>query len=175
MKKSILLLVCALLGTGSAVATAASSVTNVSAESVTKAGVFAEVSSDEAQLYDQNGNKTNVALDKNSTWKVAKTQNVNGTDFYQVSTNGYLSAKDGFKYKNRRMTIKVQSLDGSDKNVSVYDHNLVERSDVQLSPDSKWATDTVINYSNGVPFVRVAPDEYVAMYDVVEQSFSATV
>ena len=61
------------------------------------------------------------------------------------------------------------------KNVNVYDHNLVQRNDVQLAADSKWATDTEINYSNGVPFLRVAPDEYVAMYDVVEQSFSATI
>lgn len=175
MKKTILLLVCALLGTGSAVATAAGSVTDVNAQSVTQKGNYAQVSSDTAQLYDQNGDKTNVALDKNSTWQVAKTQSINGNDYYQVATNGYLSTKDSFAYKNRRMIIKVQSLDGSDKNVNVYDHNLVQRNDIQLAPNSKWATDTEINYSNGVPFLRVAPDEYVAMYDVVEQSFSATI
>ncbi|CAJ1183526.1 SLAP domain-containing protein [Companilactobacillus nantensis] len=175
MKKTILLLACALLGTGSAVATAASSVTDVNAQTVTQKGNYAQVSSDAAQLYDQNGDKTNVALDKDSTWQVAKTQSINGSDYYQVSSNGYLSAKDSFTYKNRRMIIKVQSLDGADKNVNVYDHNLVQRNDVQLAPNSKWATDTEINYSNGVPFLRVAPDEYVAMYDVVEQSFSATI
>ncbi|MBL3531382.1 SLAP domain-containing protein [Companilactobacillus zhachilii] len=172
MKKTILLLACALLGT---VATAASSVTDVNAQSVTQKGTYAQVSSDVAQVYDKDGNKTDVALDKNSTWQVAKTQSINGSDYYQVSTNGFLSTKDSFAYKNRRMTIKVQSLDGSDKNVNVYDHNLVQRNDIQLAPNSKWATDTEINYSNGVPFLRVAPDQYVAMYDVVEQSFSATI
>ncbi|WP_338217094.1 SLAP domain-containing protein [Companilactobacillus muriivasis] len=175
MKKTMLLLVCALLGTGSAVATAASSVTNVNAQSVTQNGNYAQVSSDEAQLYNQNGDKINIALDKDSTWQVAKTQSINGSDYYQVSADGYLSAKDSFAYKNRRMIIKVQSLDGADKDVNVYDHNLVQRNDVQLAADSKWATDTEINYSNGVPFLRVAPDQYVAMYDVVEQSFSATI
>ncbi|MFC6175326.1 SLAP domain-containing protein [Companilactobacillus huachuanensis] len=175
MKKTILLLACALLSTGSAVATAASSVTNVNAQSVTQKGNYAQVSSEEAQLYDQNGNKTDVALGKDSTWQVAKTQSINGSNYYQVSSNGYLSSKDSFAYKNRRMIIKVQSLDGADKDVNVYDHNLVQRNDVKLAADTKWATDTEINYSNGVPFLRVAPDQYVAMYDVVEQSFSATI
>lgn len=40
MKKSILFLFCALLGTGSAVTTAATSVTNVSAQSVTQKGIM---------------------------------------------------------------------------------------------------------------------------------------
>lgn len=60
-------------------------------------------------------------------------------------------------------------------NVNVYDHNLVQRTDVSIAPNSQWATDTVINTSNGMPFLRIAPDEYVAMYDVVEQSFKATI
>ncbi|WP_201307885.1 hypothetical protein [Companilactobacillus farciminis] len=73
------------------------------------------------------------------------------------------------------MVIKVQSLDGKDKAVNVYDHNLVQKSDVSLASGTKWATDTVINTSNGMPFLRVAPDQYVAMYDVVEQTFKATI
>lgn len=176
MKKSILFLVCALLGTGSAVTTAATtSVTNVNAQSVTQKGNFAQVSANEAQLYDRDGNKINVALQKDSTWQVAKTQSINGTDYFQVAPNEFLSTKDSFAYKNRRMIIKVQSIDGADKAVNVYDHNLVQKTDVSLESGSKWATDTVINTSNGMPFVRIAPDEYVAMYDVVEQSFSATI
>jgi len=175
MKKSILFLVCALLGTGSALTTAATSVTNVNAQSVTQKGNYAQVSSDQAQLYDQNGNKTNVALQKDSTWQVAKTQSINGSDYFQVAPNQFLSKKDSFAYKNRRMTIKIQSIDGADKAVNVYDHNLVQKSDVSIESGSKWATDTVINTSNGMPFLRIAPDEYVAMYDVVEQSFKANI
>jgi len=175
MKKTILLLACALLSAGSAVATAASSATDVNAQSVTQKGNYAQVSSEQAQLYDQNGNKTDAALAKDSTWKVGQTQEINGDSYFEVATNTYLSSKDGFAYKNRPMTIKVQSLDGADKDVNVYDHNLKQRNDVQLASDTKWATDTEINYSNGVPFLRVAPDQYVAMFDVVEQSFNATI
>ena len=170
MKKSLLFLVCALLGVGGSLATT----TDVNAESVSK-GNFAQVSSEEAPVYDQNGNATDVALQKDSTWQVAKTQNINGTDYFQVAPNQFLSSKDSFAYKNRRMVIKVQSLDGKDKAVNVYDHNLVQKSDVSLASGTKWATDTVINTSNGMPFLRVAPDQYVAMYDVVEQTFKATI
>ena len=175
MKKSILFLVCALLGTGSALTAATTNVTDVNAQSVTQKGDYAQVSADQAQLYDQNGDKVAVGVPKDSTWQVAKTQSINGTNYFQVAPNQFLSSKDSFAYKNRRMTIKVESIDGADKPVNVYDHNLVQKSNVSVAPDSKWATDTEINVSNGVPFLRIAPDEYVAMYDVVEQSFSAIV
>lgn len=175
MKKSILFLVCALLGTGSALTAASTTVTDVNAQSVTQKGNYAQVSSDQAPLYDQNGTRTNVALQKDSTWQVAKTESINGTKYFQVSPNQFLSSKDSFAYKNRRMIIKVQSIDGADKPVNVYDHNLVQKNNVSIESGSKWATDTEINTSNPVPFLRIAPDEYVAMYDVVEQSFSATI
>lgn len=176
MKKTILLLACALFGTGSALTTAATtSVTNVNAQTVTQKGNYALVTTDQAQVYDQNGSKTDVALQKDSAWKVGKTQNINGTDYFQVAPNEYLSSKDSVAYKNRHMTIKVESVDGADKSVNVYDHNLVQKNDVSLQPDSQWATDIVINTSNGMPFLRIAPDEYVAMYDVVEQSFTANI
>lgn len=175
MKKSILFLVCALLGTGSALTAATSSVTDVNAQSVTQKGNFAQVSADQAQLYDKDGNKLDVALQKDSTWQVAKTQSISGTDYFQVAPNEFLSTKDSFAYKNRRMIIKVQSIDGADKAVNVYDHNLVQKTDVSIASGSKWVTDTEINMSNGMPFLRIAPDEYVAMYDVVEQTFSANI
>ena len=170
MKKTIALLVCALLG-GSFAATA--STTNVSAQSVTK-GNYAQVT-DNTTIYDQNGNKTDIALEKDSTWKVNQLVKINGNEYFQVAPNQFLSTNDSFAYKNRRMVIKVQSLDGKDKAVNIYDHNLVQKSDVSLASGTKWATDTVINTSNGMPFLRVAPDQYVAMYDVVEQTFKATI
>ena len=170
MKKTILFLVCALLGAGSSLA----ATTDVNAESVSK-GNYAQVSADQALVYDKAGNATDVALQKDSIWKVADTQDIDGTTYYQVATNQYLSSKDSFSYKNRRMVIKVQSLDGKDEAVKIYDHNLVQKNDVSLASGTKWATDTVINTSNGMPFLRVAPDQYVAMYDVVEQTFKATI
>lgn len=170
MKKSMLFLVCALLGVGGSLASA----TDVNAESVSK-GNFAQVSSEQAPVYDQNGDTTNVALQKDSKWKVSSTKDIDGTTYFQVATNQYLSSKDSFAYKNRRMIIKVQSIDGKDAAVKVYDHNLVQKSDVSLASGTKWATDTVINTSNGMPFLRVASDQYVPMYDVVEQTFKATI
>jgi len=172
MKKSILFLVCALLGGGSAISSA---VTDVNAQSVTQQGEYAQVSQDVAPVYDQNGAKTNVAVPKDSTWQVAKTQSINGGDYFQVAPNQYLSKKDSFEYKKRQMIIKVQSIDGKNDAVRIYDHNLVQRTDVSLASGSKWVTDTAINTSNGMPFVRVAPDQYVAMFDVVEQTFNANI
>lgn len=168
MKKTIALLVCALLG-GSFAATA--STTNVSAQSVTK-GNYAQVT-DNTTIYDQNGNKTDIALEKDSTWKVNQLVKINGNEYFQVAPNQFLSTNDSFAYKKRQMTIKVQSSD--DSPIRVYDHNLKQRTDVSLASGTKWYSDSAIYTSQGMPFLRVATDQYVAMFDVTEQQFKASI
>ncbi|TGD24477.1 hypothetical protein EGT49_02850 [Companilactobacillus suantsaicola] len=168
MKKTIALLVCALLG-GSFAATA--STTNVSAQSVTK-GNYAQVI-DNTTIYDQNGNKTDIALEKDSTWKVNQLVKINGNEYFQVAPNQFLSTNDSFAYKKRQMTIKVQSSD--DSPIRVYNHNLKQRTDVSLASGTKWYSDSAIYTSQGMPFLRVATDQYVAMFDVTEQQFKASI
>lgn len=168
MKKTIALLVCALLG-GSFAATA--STTNVSAQSVTK-GNYAQVT-DNTTIYDQNRNKTDIALEKDSTWKVNQLVKINGNEYFQVAPNQFLSTNDSFAYKKRQMTIKVQSSD--DSPIRVYDHNLKQRTDVSLASGTKWYSDSAIYTSQGMPFLRVATDQYVAMFDVTEQQFKASI
>ncbi len=169
MKKSMLFLVCALLGSSFA---ATGAVTDVHAQSITK-GSYAEVTEQEAPVYDQNGNKTSIAMQKDSQWQVASTQKIAGNDYFQIAPNEFLSTKDSFGYKKRQMTIKVQSADDSEDTVRVYDHNLKQRTDVSLANGSKWYSDSAIYTSDGMPFVRVATDEYVAMFDVSQQQFKA--
>lgn len=170
MKKSIALLVCALFG-GSIAATA--SVTDVNAQSVTK-GNYAQVTEQAASVYDQNGNKTNISVDKDSTWKVNKLEKINGNEYFQVAPNQFLSTNDSFAYKKRQMIIKVQSSDDNGS-VRVYDHNLKQRTDVSLASGTKWYSDSAIYTSQGMPFVRVATDQYVAMFDVTEQQVKSSI
>lgn len=169
MKKTIAFLVCAILGSSVATATA---VTDVNADSVTK-GNYAQVT-ETAALYDQNGNKTDTSVQKDSTWKVNKLQKINGNEYFQVAPNQFLSTNDGFAYKKRQMTIKVQSSDDKEY-VRVYDHNLKQRTDVSLASGSKWYSDSAIYTSQGMPFLRVATDQYVAMFDVTEQQYTASI
>lgn len=169
MKKSIAFLACAILGSSLALSATA---TNVNAQSVSQ-GNYAQVTED-TTLYDQNGNETNVGVEKDSKWKVAQTVKINDNNYFQVAPNQFLSAKDSFQYKNRKMVIKVDSSD-NDGTVRVYDHNLVQKTDVSIASGTRWCTDTAINTSNAVPFLRIGPDEYVSMVDVTEQQFSATI
>lgn len=169
MKKTIAFLVCALLGSSIAATTA---MTDVNADSVTK-GNYAEVTQT-TNMYDQNGNKTDTSVQKDSTWKVNKLQKINGNDYFQVAPNQFLSTKDSFAYKKRQMTIKVQSSDDKDT-VRVYDHNLKQRTDVSLASGTKWYSDSAIYTSQGMPFLRVATNMYVAMFDVTEQQYKASV
>ncbi|WP_334332179.1 MULTISPECIES: SLAP domain-containing protein [unclassified Companilactobacillus] len=168
MKKTIAFLVCALLG-GSIAAT--TSTTNVDAQSVTT-GNYAQVT-DNTTVYDQNGNKTDIALEKDSTWKVNQLVKINGNEYFQVAPNQFLSTNDSFAYKKRQMTIKVQSSD--DSPIRVYDHNLKQRTDVSLASGTKWYSDSAIYTSQGMPFLRVATDQYVAMFDVTQQQFKASI
>ncbi|KAE9565458.1 hypothetical protein ATN96_03395 [Companilactobacillus paralimentarius] len=38
-------------------------------------------------MYDQNGNKTDTSVQKNSTWKVNKLQKINGNDYFENYKN----------------------------------------------------------------------------------------
>lgn len=144
------------------------SVHSVKAESVTS-GNFVEVDVRSAQLYNSFGLSLGKSEPKGSDWYLGKTVTVNGNDYYQVATNEFLSSNDSFVYRNRPEVIKVSSDDGD---VPVYNHNLVESTKVALAPNTSWYSDRVITTSEGMPFVRVATNEYVGMWYVIQQQFT---
>jgi len=140
---------------------------SVKAESVTS-GYFVDVSSRSAELYNSSGDKLGESEPENSDWYLGRTVTINGTDYYQIGADEYLSSKDSYMYRDRPEVIKVTP----DEDVPVYNHNFVESSNVALAPDTSWYSDRVISTPDGMPFVRVATDEYVGMWYVVQQSFT---
>ncbi|KRK65221.1 hypothetical protein FC72_GL001597 [Companilactobacillus tucceti DSM 20183] len=146
-----------------------SSLTNVAkAESVTQPGYDAEVtSSTSATLYNSSGDVLKYGLAHGSDWKVGSTLNINGTDYYEVSTGAYLSSKDSYLYQNRPEVIR----DELDSNTPVYTYNFEPISNVALKPDTYWYSDRVI-YSGSIPYVRVSTDEFVCLTDVTQQIFT---
>lgn len=143
------------------------SVQRVKAESVSS-GHFVEVSTKTAELYNYTGKDLYQSEPKKSDWILGQTIDLKGIDYYQVGKDEYLSSKDSYPYRNRPEVIRVSK----DSNVSVYDHNFVESSDVALAPGTYWYSDRIITTSDGMPFARVATDEYVGMWDVIQQSFT---
>ncbi|WP_125566127.1 SLAP domain-containing protein [Companilactobacillus insicii] len=165
-KNAIALLAMALLSTGAAVAPT----TTTQAKSVSSS-YKVQVDSNSANLYNASGEETNSTLPANSTWSLSNIRTIDGKDYYQVSANDYLSSNDSFLYKKRPETIKV----AEDHEVSVYDHNFKENSNIKLAAGTKWYSDTAIYTQAGIPFVRVAPDMYVSMVDVIQQSVTSSV
>jgi len=142
-------------------------VQSVKAESVTS-GYFVDVSARSAELYNSSGDALGKTEPENSSWYLGRTLDIKGTNYYRIGANEYLSSKDSYMYRDRPEVIKVTS--GED--VPVYDHNFVESSKVALAPSTYWYSDRVITTADGMPFVRVSTNEYVGMWDVVQQSFT---
>lgn len=141
---------------------------SVKAESVTS-GNFVDVSARSAELYNSVGDALNKTEPENSNWYLGKTLNINGTNYYQVGGDEYLSAKDSYTYQKRPEVIRVASDEG---NIPVYDHNFVQSSEVALAPGTYWYSDQIITTPDGMPFARVATNEYVGMWQVTQQSFT---
>lgn len=144
------------------------SVQSVEAESVTS-GNFVDVSVHSAELYDSSGNVLHKTEPKNSNWYLGRTIDIDGIAYYQVGGDEYLSSKDSYKYQKRPEVIRVATDEGD---IPVYDHNFVQSSEVALAPGTYWYSDQVITTEDGMPFVRVATDEYVGMWQVIQQSFT---
>lgn len=140
---------------------------DIKAESVSQ-GYYVDVSARSAQLYNRAGKGLGKFEPQNSDWYLGKTIDINGTNYYQVATNEYLSSNDSYLYRNRSEVIRVST----SGNVPVYNHNFVESSKLALAPGTYWYSDRIITTPDGMPFVRVAPDEYVGMWYVIQQSFT---
>lgn len=166
MKKLVVMFLTLLLGLGFSFLP-----TSVKAQSVSS-GYFVDVDSSSAELYNSDGDEIGRTVPKNSIWRLGKTISIKNTDYYQVASNEFISSKDGYTYRNRPEVIKVSSTDGD---VPLFDHNFVQLSNVALAPGTSWYSDRVIFTPDGMPFVRVATDEYVGMWYITEQKFSARI
>ncbi|MQS75899.1 SLAP domain-containing protein [Companilactobacillus halodurans] len=141
-------------------------VQSVKAESVTS-GYFVDAYRT-AEMYNSKGDSLDKAVSENSDWYLGKTIDINGTNYYQIGKDEYLNSSDSYIYRDRPEVIRVTT----DEDVPVYDHNFVESSKVALAPGTYWYSDRVISTSDGMPFVRIATDEYVGMWYVIQQSFT---
>lgn len=142
-------------------------VQSVKAESVTS-GYFVDVSARSAELYNSSGDALGKTEPENSSWYLGRTLSIKGTDYYRIGADEYLSSNDSYMYRDRPEVIRVTT----DGDVPVYNHNFVESSKVALAPGTYWYSDRVICTPDGMPYVRVATDEYVGMWDVIQQSFT---
>lgn len=142
------------------------SVQSVKAESVTS-GSYVEVDTSKAELYNSLGRRLDIYEPKNSDWYLGKIIEISGKDFYQVATDEYLSEEDSYVYHNRPEIVTVTD----DSDVPVYNSKLVESTSVALAPGTSWYSDRVIYAASGMLFVRVATDEYIGMWYVVQQKF----
>ncbi|WP_125566120.1 hypothetical protein [Companilactobacillus insicii] len=142
----------------------------VKAESVTQAGYYAEVTADPASLYSSTGSNLEESLPYRSTWKIGKIlDETDGTELFRVGSDEYLSSRESFLYQKRPEVIEVSDSSGE---VPVFDYNLKESSEVALKSNTYWYSDTVIYSSSGMPFARVATNEYVPFYEVTSESFT---
>lgn len=140
------------------------------AESVSS-GYYVDVSSSSAKVYNSEGESLGKTESKDSNWYLGRTITVKGTDYYQIATNEYLSSNDSYVYRNRPEVIRVDT----SGDIPVYNHKFVESSEVALAPGTYWYSDQVITTPDGMPFVRVATDEYVGMWYVIQQSFTSRI
>lgn len=162
-RKFVVVLFAILLGIGFSFVPAHS----VKAESVTS-GYFVEVSARSAELYNSSGDALGKSEPENSSWYLGRTIDIKGTDYYRIGSDEYLSSNDSYMYRDRPEVIRV----ATDSDTPVYNHNFVESSSVALAPGTYWYSDRVICTPDGMPFVRVATNEYVGMWDVIQQSFT---
>ncbi|WP_119327059.1 SLAP domain-containing protein [Companilactobacillus musae] len=142
----------------------------VKAESVTS-GYYVDVSSSSAKVYNVDGEYLDKTESENSDWYLGRTIDIKGTDYYQIATNEYLSSNDSYVYRDRPEVIRVDT----DGDIPVFNHKFVESSEVALAPGTYWYSDRVITTPDGMPFVRVATDEYVGMWYVIQQSFTSRI
>ncbi len=140
---------------------------SVKAESVTS-GYYVDVSAHSAEMYNSAGVALGKSEPENSCWYLGRTATIDGKDYYQIGTDEYLSSSDSYMYRDRPEVIRVET----DEDVPVYNHSFVESSNVALAPGTYWYSDRVITTQDGMPFVRVSTDEYVGMWNVIQQSFT---
>lgn len=138
--------------------TGALALTENSADAATVATVTAP---GYARLYTRDGNLVrNRALQSNTPWLVGKIVQINGTTFYQVATNEYLSSNDSALNGSNLATSTLKAKVVLGRSQLYNDQtNSVEGSHT-LGNGTEWKVGRVIVNKNNQVFVQVSPHEF---------------
>jgi len=113
-----------------------------------------------AKLYDDNGKVTSAsALSKASAWKVDREMSVNGTTYYRVANNEWVSGNDGIEVFPDVRTITTR------RQAKLYTSAGKQITGRSLASNTAWYTDRVAIINN-VHMHRVASDEWVSFDDL---------
>lgn len=118
-----------------------------------------------AQLYDNNMQEIPRAIGNKSDWRVGKTKQVNGTYYYQIAGNEWVSGSDvkpNFDPATGKLNQRIIGTINSTI-TAIYDNqgNNTYDDGVNLAYQSQWTVGKVIRNSQGRLFYQVAPNMYV--------------
>ncbi|MFH5810826.1 SLAP domain-containing protein [Companilactobacillus sp. FL22-1] len=113
-------------------------------------------------LYDRNGRKiSNVKLAANSNLAIAKTAQINGRSYYQISKDYYIRTNQAYGYQFTIERIKITA-----KPMAVlkdsHGKTLTNRA---IAGSSIWGVDKVIQI-NGTQYYRISANEFVSSKDI---------
>lgn len=117
-----------------------------------------------AKLYSKAGKLSNRGLGNGTSWRVGSElfRNDDST-YFQVSTDEYMPASDGYLYDTYKGIAKVSTSTPA----PLYDHNFNRISGRNVASGSSWQTDrSIAVYSPGavspMHYYRVATDEWIS-------------
>ena len=165
----------ALIGSALALLIAPSVLSNLSPQTV-KASVPDRVDlvgtvNGSGVLVDDHGQAiTSTFLPNNSSWKLGSTKYLNGVLYYQVATNEWVAASSLNISQTQAQTQTTTPFTTSGQIATAKWNSAVINSQgtktgVTLPAGSTWNTGTTIMI-NGISYVQIASDEYVAVSDV---------
>lgn len=124
-----------------------------------------KITSQQAPLYDMNGNRLTRSLTQGSTWKVGIQNNLPSGTYYSVSNTEYVKASDAYLYNtvqaNPKQTIRITTnyaAPVSNQNGQIIPGRF-------LPAYTYWATDSY-KVINNIGYYRVGINEYVNAYYV---------
>lgn len=130
-----------------------------------------------AKLYNKAGQLASRGLNQGSAWRVGSELFRNdGLTYFQVSSDEYLPATDGYLYGTYTGIAKI----ATSTPATLYDHNQKAITGRSLAPNSSWQTDRSITvYSSddstaAVHYYRVSTDEWVKSDDVDAMTYLNT-
>ncbi|AUI71292.1 hypothetical protein COSHB9_12990 [Companilactobacillus alimentarius] len=131
-----------------------------------------------AYTVDANGNQTSLYLSGKSSWKLGKSVLINGSRYYEVATNKYISSDhitltDGLPTTSSVIKPAVPNQVGTLNTAGkVFDIN-GNFNGVVLPASSSWKLGQLVNI-NGNAYYQVATNEYVLAGNVIINSTSGT-
>ncbi|MFC6177126.1 CAP domain-containing protein [Companilactobacillus huachuanensis] len=116
-------------------------------------------------LYDRYGNKrTDLELSPNTDWISDMIAVINGSTFYHVSTNGFVSANDALPWATFLSGASVTAT----TNAKIYDNNGRDTGGT-VNTNSKWIVDRrAVNPLTGVKMYRISTNAWIQQNQLVQ-------